>query len=332
MARLLKIGFLVVWTVSLTWAGGASAQSPTDLKARKAETKKAESAQSRYLRIVRDKEDAPLALQTSIVRFVPASGEGDLVVDLVGAVHIGDASYYNTLNKQFEQYDVVCYELVAEKGTRIPKGGRKDSDNPLAMVMDLAKRFLDLKSQVEAIDYTKDNFVHADMSPDEMWAAIKKRGDDGLTLMLGITADLLREQNRKALQAEEEPAATPKHLEDFDWSLLLDSKGPVKLKRMFAENFDEQNVTTGLGSTMNTILISDRNQAALKVFNQQVVKGHKRIAIFYGAAHMPDFEKRLRDELGLVPVSTTWMPAWDLRLRERGVEELLFRVLRDYLK
>src|SRR5262245_2258878 len=209
-----KISLLVIWTVCLTWAGTARAESPTDLKAKKLET-----AQSRYLRILRDKEGAPLALQTSIVRFAPASGEGDLIVDLVGAVHIGDASYYNTLNKQFEQYDVVCYELVAEKGTRIPKGGRKDSDNPLSMVMDVAKRFLDLKSQVEAIDYTKDNFVHADMSPDEMWAAIKKRGDDGLTLMLSITADLLREQNRKAQQAEEAPKPLPKHLEEFDWSL-----------------------------------------------------------------------------------------------------------------
>jgi hypothetical protein len=70
----------------------------------------------------------------------------------------------------------------------------------------------------------------------------------------------------------------------------------------------------------------------MKVLKKEIDRGQKKIAIFYGAAHMPDFEKRLRDELGLVPVSTTWMPAWDLRLRERGVEELLFRVLRDYLK
>jgi hypothetical protein len=317
MARLSKLSLLAVWTVCLTWGPAALAQSPTDLK-----VKKPENAQSRYLRILRDKEGAPTALQTSIVRFVPASGEGDLVVDLVGAVHIGDASYYNTLNKQFEQYDVVCYELVAEKGTRIPKGGRKDSDNPLAMVMDVAKRFLDLKSQTDAIDYTKENFVHADMSPDEMWAAIKKRGDDGLTLMLSITADLLREQNRKAQQADEDPKPLPKHMEDIDWSVLLDSKGPVKLKRIFAENFDEQNVATGLGSTMNTILISDRNQAALKVFNQEVVKGKKRIAIFYGAAHMPDFEERLMKEYGLKRQGSHWLTAWDMRIDDDSVQEL----------
>jgi hypothetical protein len=318
MPRRFVISFLVIGSVCLTWGRAALADSPSSLRA-----KKEESAQSRYLRILRDKEGAPTSLQTSIVRFVPKSGDGDLIVDLVGAVHIGDASYYNTLNKQFDQYDVVCYELVAPKGTRIPKGGRKESsDNPLAMIMDVAQRFLDLKSQTDAVDYTKENFVHADMSPDEMWDAIKKRGDDGLTLMLSITADLLRQQNLQAQRAEQEPKELPKHLEEVDWSLLFDPKGPVKLKRMFAENFDEHNVATGLGTTMNTILIKDRNIAALKVFNQEVVKGRKRIAIFYGAAHMPDFEERLEKEYGLKRQGSHWLTAWDMKIDDDRIQEL----------
>ena len=54
---------------------------------------------------------------------------------------------------------------------------------------------LDLDSQIEHIDYSKKNFVHADLSPAEMMEAIKKRGDDGLTLALSIAADVLRQQN-----------------------------------------------------------------------------------------------------------------------------------------
>jgi len=315
--RLSKISLLVVWIVCLTWGRMAPADSPQS-----ATSKKPESAQGRYLRILRDKEGTPTALQTSIVRFVPKSGDSDLIVDLVGAVHIGDASYYNTLNKQFEQYDVVCYELVAPKGTRIPKGGRKDSENPLAMVIEVAQRFLDLRSQTDAIDYTKENFVHADMSPDEMWEAIKKRGDDGLTLMLSITADILRQQNLQAQRQAEGPKSMPKHMEELDWSILFDPKGPVKLKRVFAENFDEENVVAGLGSTMNMILIDDRNQAALKVFNQEVVKGRKRIAIFYGAAHMPDFEARLEKEYGLKRQGIHWLTAWDMKIEDDRIQDL----------
>src|SRR4051794_8011465 len=98
------------------------AQAPGSEK--KVELKK--PAPSKFIRIVKDKEGQPVSLDTATVRYVPATGEEGVVVDLVAVVHIGDRSYYEKLNKQFEQYDVVLYELVAPQGTRIPKGGRRD--------------------------------------------------------------------------------------------------------------------------------------------------------------------------------------------------------------
>ena len=79
-------------------------------------------------------------------------------------------------------------------------------------------------------------------------------------------------------------------------------------------------------------LIDDRNQAAMRVLGKELAKGKKKLGIFYGAAHMPYFEKRLRDEYDLVPVSTHWLRAWDLELRERNLEDLLFRLLEESLK
>ena len=40
----------------------------------------------------------------------------DVTIDLIGAVHIGEKAYYDKLNKEFEQYDVLLYELVAPEG------------------------------------------------------------------------------------------------------------------------------------------------------------------------------------------------------------------------
>ena len=34
------------------------------------------------------------------------------MVDLVGVVHIGDAAYYQQLNKEFKAYEAVLYEMV----------------------------------------------------------------------------------------------------------------------------------------------------------------------------------------------------------------------------
>ena len=64
-------------------------------------------------------------LETSITRYELKNADGKTVtVDLIGAVHVGEKEYYEALNKRFEQYDSMLYELVAPEGTVIPKGGR----------------------------------------------------------------------------------------------------------------------------------------------------------------------------------------------------------------
>ena len=96
-------------------------------KADKAEKNGRETVERHvYMRVTRDEQNKPLALQTAIVHFVSARGKRrGATVDLVGAVHVGDDAYYRTLNEKFAEYDVVLYELVAPEGTRIPKGGRE---------------------------------------------------------------------------------------------------------------------------------------------------------------------------------------------------------------
>src|SRR6266481_9768091 len=298
MIRTASLYLLLLGLLQFLFAPALQAQSPQPTK--KPTVQKATPTQ--FIRLQRDDKKEPVALETALVRYVPVGGKGDLEVDMVGAVHIGDKEYYKKLNKQFQQYDVVLYELVAQPGTIIPKGGRK-KDDPLSLIMQVVKMVLDLELQTERIAYTEKNFVHADLSPEQMAEAIQKRGDDGMTLILGFAADLLRQENLRELQAKQQPkppVANAPGSEDLDiFSLLLDPDGPVKLKRMLAEQLQNLEGAAGLGQTLNNILISDRNEAALKVFQKELAKGKKKIAIFYGAGHMPDFEKRLRLDFGL---------------------------------
>jgi len=320
-----KFRRFISMTVILLVPASLLAGSPRDTK-----TSAKKAPASKFLRITKDAKGQPLALETATVRYRPAKGEGDLIVDLVSVVHLGERGYYRKLNDQFEQYDVVLYELVAPKGTRISKGGRKSTDNPLALIQKVATLVLNLEMQTDRIDYTRNNFLHADLSPAEMAEEIRKRGDDGITLFLSIAADLLRQQNLLAMKQKESPAKE----EPFDFfAMLSDRTAPSKLKRMMAEQLASlESPDAPLGKTISTILISDRNKAALKVFQKELAKGKKKIAIFYGAGHMPDFEKRLRSDFGLVPVSTQWLPAWDLRLREIGIEDILLRLLEQQLQ
>ena len=110
---------------------------------------------------------------------------------------------------------------------------------------------------------------------------------------------------------------------------MLDPNGSRKMKIELAEQFaSSSGLASGLGPTLGRILIDDRNQAAMKVFQKELAKGHKKIAIFYGAAHMPDFEKRLVDDFGMKRKSVRWLTAWDLQRPGKGpVIERLFRSL-----
>jgi hypothetical protein len=283
---------------------------------------------AKFIRIKRDAQDHPVALETAIVHYVPASGQGGVEVDLVSAVHVGDKPYYQELNKQFKQYDVVLYELVAPPGTRIPRGGNRHSDNPLAMLQQVMKAVLGLELQTEQIDYTAKNFVHADLSPDAMAKAIEARGDDALTLSLSVAADLLRQQNLLRQKAAKAPAREEEEPDVL--GLLLDPDGPAKLKEMLAEQLvAAETPGSGLGPTVDRILIRDRNEAALKVFQKELAGGKKKIAIFYGAGHMPDFERHLKEDFGLRRDRARWLTAWDLQAGGQSNLENLLDLLGD---
>jgi hypothetical protein len=290
---------------------------------------------SKFLRIRKNSAGETLAMQTSIARYRPA--QGDLIVDLIGAVHIGEAAYYRTLNKQFDLYDVVLYELVAPQGTRVPEGGKKKSTGtPLDMISWMQKQAqstLGLESQLEKVDYQKEHFVHADLSPTEMGQKMAERGDNVFTVGLTAFAEMLRKQNKMAMKAGENGVAQVTTADLMD---MLDN--PLELKKMMAKQFETSGVMEeGLGDTLNQLLIADRNAAAMKVLNRQIVGGKKKIAIFYGAAHMPDFEKRMADELGLQPDKHVWIDAWNLTKAGKsplkdGASGLMLQMMRQLAK
>ncbi|HEY2251094.1 MAG TPA: hypothetical protein VGH74_08540, partial [Planctomycetaceae bacterium] len=183
----------------------------------------------RFMRVERDPAGDEIALQTAIVRFESDDPERKgYVVDLVGAVHVGERSYYEALNDEFEKYDAVLYELVAAEGTRVPKGA-KTGGHPLAMLQNGMKDMLGLEHQLEYVDYTKDNLVHADMSPDDFAKSMKDRKENVGTIFMRLMAAGMAKQ-----------AADESRGKSTDADLLFalfDSNRSLKLKRVMADQF-----------------------------------------------------------------------------------------------
>lgn len=272
--------------------------------ASKDDAAKAASQETRgkFLRVLKDKEN-PVALQTSVARYVSAGTQAaGVAVDLVSAVHVGEKAYYAALNKAFADYDVVLYELVAEEGTRVPKGGG-ESRGVVSGLQNGLKGMLGLEFQLNEVDYTKENFVHADMSPDEFTKAMARRGESIWGMLFRMMGHAMAQQaNRKGGPS------------DLEMLIALLRQDPLHLKRIMAEQFENlEFVTTALSGAEGSTLIEGRNAAALAVLKKQIERGNKKIAIFYGAGHMPDMEKRLVNDFKLKFDGERWLEAWDLR-------------------
>lgn len=283
--------------VALVVCSAAQAQQASEEQGRAAETK------TSYLRLVRD-QNVPVALETAIVRFVPQDGtHAGLTVDLVAAVHVAEKSYYEQLNRRFPDYDAVLYELVAPEGTRIPKGGGRVGNNPVSMLQNLMTQVLELEFQLRGVDYTPKNFVHADLSPEEFARSMEQHDETVWKLMLRMMGFAMARQGGASGSSDTEVLLA-----------LMDRHRALALKRIMSEQFEDlEGALDALEGPNGSALIGDRNQAALKVLEQQIDAGKKRIAIFYGGGHMPDFEKQLRERFHLAPGDTQWLVAWDMK-------------------
>lgn len=260
-----------------------------------------ESYRSDFSRIAEDESGQPRALQLAVITYAPAGSAVDVRVDLVTAVHVGDPSYYGALNSRFEDYDALLYELVAPEGTVITSDMK-----PTGVVSGLQRGLtsvLDLSFQLEEIDYTQENFVHADLSHPELFEYMRAQNESLYSYFWKLVYATLREYGRDPLGLRNADAL----------SATLKARGHSNsLKLMMAYEFANLDRIGGmLGADGESVLIGARNQRAIDVMNREIENGALRLGIFYGAAHMRDLENRMLAE-GFVPVDIDWIDAWAL--------------------
>lgn len=253
-----------------------------------------------YVRIVNDDAGAPLSMQVSIARF--ADPEASVRVDLISAVHMADAGFYEVLNERFRDYDSVLYELVAPQGTRVSRDTEPEGWLSNAQVG--MTRALGLTFQLQQIDYLADNLVHADLSPKELGQAMRERGETPGVFAWRIFAASMREAGSAYAMRN-------------SMTMLADLFPPPGIdgrRLMFAREMARtMSLEEVLGDDAESSIVGARNERAIDVLQQQLAAGDQRVGIFYGAAHMPDFERRLVDELGMQREGVEWLDAWSLR-------------------
>jgi len=284
--------------------------------------------------------DAPDKTPSDFVRFVKVGDGGHLdtaittyekdgvTLVLFGAVHIADAACYATLNDRFTTCDVLLYELVAPPDHRPDKHREDEGFNPVSLLQKGMKNSMELTFQLDEIDYQAQNFVHADMTPQEFQQSMAERGESLLSIMFDMMVAGMRQQ------AEQAAAATAEPPPPFDLVKAFRSgEGRHTLRMAFATQLEQAEVLMAGGKS--STLLEGRNEKCLEVLQRELRAGRKRIGIYYGAAHFPHMERRIVDDLGFRKIGHEWIVAWDcskrpdvkydrelVKLRRRARDEL----------
>jgi hypothetical protein len=256
-----------------------------------------------FIRFV--EEDESDSLQTAVVSY---ESPQKVKVDLVGAIHIADKAYFDGLNVRFKGYEAVLYELVGPSFEERGKPEAKKQAEKLQWVGQLQTMMRDtlkLHGQLEGIDYTAKNFVHADMDMSQFTQTQTEKQESFLSLYLKA-AQAQKEVNEK--RGVNSDAAGMVML----LKILTMKDSSTELKRMIAQEFDSvEDIMAGMETGDGTVLVGERNKVALQVLDKEIAAGKKRIAIFYGAAHLGDMEERLLKK-GFKRTKVEWLKAWDL--------------------
>jgi hypothetical protein len=257
-----------------------------------------------YIRYQQDKRGA--RLEVAIRTFTLPSGQS---IDLVGAVHIADAAYYHRLNERFEAYDAVLFELVGDPSALTRDAPEVQAQQPagsgVSFIQQAASRHLDLAFQLGSIDYTKKNMVHADASREEFARMEQERGENVLTLFVS------------AMQAQMNPAnrAAMRELDNFALiRILMSPDSALEFKKALARSFDHMEaMTASMEGPKGSAILSGRNEIVIGKIRQVLAsRKQRRIAVFYGAAHMPGIEASLIGKLGAEPAGEEWLTAWNM--------------------
>jgi len=254
-----------------------------------------DEVETKFTRYTDGEGDAGSRLEVAYATYT--SKKTDVKVILYGAVHIADKAYYEKVQSDLSSYDVVLFE-----GVKPSKDAKPDEKMEMIGEMQTTMgKALGLTFQKDGIDYKggiEKNFVHADMTQDELLKATDGDLSKALPGMNMFSGDMM------------------KQIKPMMGMLKSMGKLPATfanpLKKMMAQQLANTDLGAVGGEDAMKILVGERNKVALKRLDEQLEK-HKSgtIAIFYGAAHMKDFNEQL-EKKGWKQAKVEWNTAWQI--------------------
>jgi hypothetical protein len=290
-----------------------------------------------------------MQLQIALRKFVPVGKTGPTIW-LAGVMHLGEPQYYNALQSFLDKQTVVLYEginadahphhvhdptnatVVATNAIAASRALGTNSDYSMQATL---ARSLGLVFQLEAIDYDRTNFLNSDLSIGEIQRIMT--GPPGgptrdsptnasfdVLLQIMDGSSFLGSLVKMGLQYL---AANPQ-MQAVAKMTLIEAIGKLK-----GDLSDVQGLPPDWQHLLQ-VLIQARNAHLLQDLRDELAKipASGSVAVFYGAAHMDDMEKKLTSDFHYRAAEDVWLPAFSVDLRQTGMTPQQAQMMRKMVE
>jgi hypothetical protein len=250
----------------------------------------------------------------------------------VSVAHLGTPEYYQAIQKRLDAMTVVLFEGVglAEQVKQGP--GNMDRDSGIQKQLSDA---LGLTFQLDAIDYRRANFVNSDLPVEGVKKEVQERaattGDETKT---NETFNMLMQ----AIQGSGQAADMLKPMLAFlTSSPEMRETTRLMLIEILARAEEMLAFVKGVSPEMKDmfeVLLTERNAIVMRDLRAQLarLKSGQSIAIFYGAAHMPELAKHLSKEFNYTPGEAQWDTAFTADPKKSTIQPAQVRLMLDMLR
>jgi metal-dependent hydrolase (beta-lactamase superfamily II) len=148
--------------------------------------------------------------------------------------------------------------------------------------------------------------VHADATAEEFETMQKERGETTITLFA------------RAMQAQLSGQIDPAAMGELDTfgliRILLSRDSAAEFKKALAKSLDQmESLAAAMEGKDGTVILSGRNNVVVNKIKEVLAqKKQRRIAVFYGGAHMPGIELSLTRDMKAKPSGEEWLAAWTM--------------------
>jgi hypothetical protein len=266
-------------------------------------------------------------LEIAVRQFVPAHGKKGPTIWLTGVSHIGETNYFQGLQKHLNAQSLVLFEGVGEHPPKAEELAAAKADNEKrSSLQSTMAAALGLEFQLDGIDYDNPKFRNSDLTIAEIRKLMmENQKPQGQGEVQGGGAV----QSFDSLMQLMEGGTWFNTLLQFALKLLgSDPKLQVLSKLALVEALGQmQGDPSQLGGLppdlkqLLDVLIKERNQKVINDLKAELKKKTRAesIALFYGTGHMPDMERRLREQLHYQPAGQIWFAAVTADVRRAGV-------------